>query len=77
MCLLKLNKEIKLSGKSLGREFHAAGAEKPKLRFVLTRGISIWPDLEDHARVVERQTLCRRRGSIFGGQGIVIIYIII
>jgi len=25
--LLKLNKEIKLSCKSLGREFHAAGAE--------------------------------------------------
>jgi len=30
---LKLNKEIELSCKSLGREFHAAGAEKPKLWF--------------------------------------------
>jgi len=52
MCLqhtLKLNKEIELSCKSLKREFHAVGAEKPKLRFpnlfVRTCGISSWPEM--------------------------------
>jgi len=48
---LKLNKEIELSCKYLGREFYAVRAEKPKLRFsnlfVHTRGISSWPDVED------------------------------
>jgi len=49
---LKLNKEIELSCRSLGRDFHAAGAEKPKLQFppnivVPTPGIISWPDVED------------------------------
>jgi len=51
---------IRLSCKSKGREFHAAGAEKPKLRFpnifVRTRGISSWPDVEDRRKASEGRT---------------------
>jgi len=58
--LFKLNKEIELSCKSLGREFHAARAKKPKLRFpnlfVRTRGISSWPDVEDRSESREGST---------------------
>jgi len=43
--------------KSLGSEFHAAGAEKRKLRFrnicVRTRGISNWPDVKDRREARE------------------------
>jgi len=49
-----------LSCKSLGREFHAVGAENLKLRllilFVQTRGISSWPDVEDRREAREGST---------------------
>jgi len=51
--LLKLDKEIELSCKFMGREFHAVMAEKPKLRipnvFMHTSGISSWRDVEELA----------------------------
>jgi len=65
---LKLNKEIELSCKSLGREFHAAGAEKTKLRF---------PNLSVRTRCERSkggtQGFYRDRlyvwGEVFGGLG--------
>jgi len=49
-----------LSCKSLGREFHAVGAEKPKLRFpnlfVCTRGISSWSEVEERREAREGRT---------------------
>jgi len=73
--LLNFNKEMELSCKSLGREFYAVGAEKPKLRlpnvFVRTRGISSWHDVEDRRKAQEGSTENRLYvgEEVFGGQG--------
>jgi len=69
---LNFNKE--LSCKSLGREFHAVGAEKPKLRlqnlFERTRGISSWPVVKDRREVVQRQAIVYEESGIWGPRNV-------